>query len=107
MGVVDIVLAAGLLFFWMDSLGNLIFATPWMTALGLALVARGAAGLLRESREELSQWLSLLDALLSVLVILLIVAYAYVLRSVVLAGLVVTIAVLIKVGEWGQYRSRS
>jgi len=105
MGIAGIFLSASLFLLLTNSTEGLGFTRAATVVLGLSLVAQGAAGLLRESREGLSLWLSVLNTLLLILVLLLWEAYLYVLGPLA-AGLLATFLVLIKFGEWVQYRSQ-
>ena len=82
-------------------------ALPAMAVdLGLGVAAQGTAGLLRESREGLSLWLSVLSALLLTLYVLLVEAYLYVIGARFLAGLLLAAVALSRFDEWVQYRAQ-
>ena len=96
-------------FAWLGTLstdptdGRALLGSP-MVVLGLMLAAQGAAGLLRESREAISLWLSVLYALLSVPLVLLVGAHIYTWAGPL--GAVAWAAVVILILVWDRARRR-
>ena len=103
-GVAEVVLFAGLGILSTDPTDGQAFSEPTMIVLGLMLAAQGAAGLLRDSREGISLWLSVLYALLWVPLVLLVGAYLYAWAGSFGVGAWAAFVVLIEV--WDRARRR-
>jgi len=104
-GLSDVALVAGLLFFSMGPTdGHEVLLRTTMLILSLILAAQGATGLLRESRERISLWLWVLYALLFYPSVLLMGVYLYMWAGPLGAG--AWCAFLVSLEIWDRMRRR-